>query len=396
MLRSPSLTTARSCAHVNNNFIQCMLIFFGGALCLLPLAARPTSDFSHSELLSAVPSQRNRDSAVAAFALGLPILAEILVEKITSLSTAGRSEKVKIHFGRQLLNTGERFLLACGILTIPITAFLPGKTFQLVNIYLCLRKCRFMFVGGTVITSLSRYDVTFWTVRKTYSIVTCLIIGSVLGSYAENNNLHSYQPSSPLAIFAYGLYILALLILLYCNARWLQSIIPTYFTKQPLKPWLDKGSQKDLQITDAQLLLPLLYVATTGLVSVLLSIIFRVSPEIDRYNADALFYHHLALILYVVFIMYLGDRMMKYDVIRGLVSHTIPYIFPYVPLHVRARVLYSMYHLQDVFYLLSCTIICGTDSPSSFFLRSTHSLSRRRCTYGTFHTNYALLSTQLF
>jgi hypothetical protein len=325
----------RSCSHMNNNLIQVLLIFFGGALCLLPLAAKPTSDFSHSELLIAVPSQRNRDSAVAAFALGLPILAEIVVEVITSITTEGKAEKVKLHIGRQLLNTRERFLLACGILTIPITAFFPGNTFQLVNMYLCLRKCRFMFVGGTVITSLSRYDVTFWSVRQTYSIVTCLIVGSVLGSYAENNDQRIDRQLSPLAIFAYGCYILALLILLYCNARWLLSIIPTYFTKQTLKPWLDKGSQKDLHITDAQLLIPLLYVATTGLVSILLSIIFRVSPEIDAYNSDALFYHHLALILYVVFIMYLGDRMMKYDVIRGLVSHsvpyrTVPYALPYV------------------------------------------------------------------
>jgi hypothetical protein len=328
MLRPSMTSIIRSCAHMNNNFIQVLLIFFGGALCLLPLAAKPTSDFSDSELLTAVPSQRNRDSAVAAFALGLPILAEIVVEVITSITTEGRAEKVKLHIGRQLLNTRERFLLACGILTIPITAFFPGNTFQLVNIYLCLRKCRFMFVGGTVITSLSRYDVTFWSVRHTYSIVTCLIVGSVLGSYAENNNQHIGRQLSPLAIFAYGCYILALVILLYCNARWLLSIIPTYFTKQTLKPWLDKGSQKDLHITDAQLLIPLLYVATTGLVSILLSIIFRVSPEIDAYNADALFYHHLALILYVVFIMYLGDRMMKYDVIRGLVSYCVAYALP--------------------------------------------------------------------
>lgn len=339
MLRLPMSSVIRCCAHMNNNFIQVLMIFFGGVLCLLPLAAKPTSDFSHSDLFNAVPSQRNRDSAVAAFALGLPILAEIVVEVITSISTKGRSEKVKIHFGRQLLNTRERFLLACGILTIPITAFLPASTFQLINIYLCLRKCRFIFVGGTVITSLSRYDVTFWSVRKTYSILSCIIGGSVLGSYSENNNQYAGRQLSPLSIFAYGLYLLALMILLYCNTRWLLSITPTYFAKQTSKPWLDGGSQKDLHITDAQLLIPLLYVITTGLVSVLLSIVFRVSPEIDAYNADALFFHHLGLVLYVVLIMYLSDRMMKYDVIRGLVSPTVPYISSYV----LCRMLYPIF-----------------------------------------------------
>lgn len=323
MQRPPLTSIFCSFIHGNSNLIQILLIFLGGALCLLPLTGNPSIDLSHSDLLNAVPSQRNRDSAVAAFALGLPILGEVIVEMITSISTEGKSEKVKIHLGGQLLNTRERFLMALGILTIPITAFLPEDTVDLVNIYLCLRKCRFIFVGGTIITSLCRYDVAFWTVKKSFSIVVCLVIGSVMGSFSENGSLRGRRSTHELAGIAYGFFILALCILLYCNARWFLSVIPSLFSKQALKPWRDGVSQKDPQITDAQLLLPLLYVFTTGLVSIIICVIFRVSPEIDAYNSDALFYHHLALIMYVIFLMYLSDRMMKYDVIRGLVSATV-------------------------------------------------------------------------
>ena len=45
-----------------------------------------------------------------------------------------------------------------------------------------------------------------------------------------------------------------------------------------------------------------------------------VYPEVETSNSNVIFYNHLALVGYLLFVMYISERMVKYDIIQGLVS----------------------------------------------------------------------------
>jgi hypothetical protein len=292
----------------------CIFIGFG---CLMPLffAANNASEYKGSELQKAISSQRNRDSAITAIALAVPILLGLFTEKIISVFVQNNEQSDKFRAKYSLLNRTERFAIACGLMTIPITAFLPNDIRNLVNIYLCLRRCRYVLIGGAITISLYRLDKNVFTRLKTCFIIVLVAIGSVSGCYAENFcNLRS---NNYILIRELGAlcYLLASTTTIYCIANWLYIV-----AKSKLK---GSTASEDYYDRDLKATLPILYTATTGTAILLIATTNRANPETDRYTASSLFYNHMGLILFLIFLLSLSDRAMKYEIIRGLVSQSI-------------------------------------------------------------------------
>lgn len=288
---------------------------FIGFSCLIPLfiGATNSSEYIDSDLHAAISSHRNRDSAITAIALALPILAELAIERIISAFIKDKSENTKSIVKHALLNRTERFAVACGLLTIPITAFLPHHILSFVNIYLCLRKCRYVITGAAVLVSLYRLDNNVFTLLKTCFNIVLVAIGSVSGCYAEN--FCDLRGTNYLVIRELGnfCYLLAGIITLYCILRWLISFISV----------LIKGytTTEEYMDTDLNTVLPILYVFSTGGAIIIMLTTNRVNPDSDKYTSSTLFYHHMGLILYIIFLISLSERAIKFEIIRGLVSH---------------------------------------------------------------------------
>ena len=299
------------------NFCQILLCFVGGICCFIPLHASSLTDYANSMRRETLTSSRSRDSAIAAVALTLPIFLEIITDIITSV--AAKSEKVEMHVKQALLNTRERFVLACGVLSVSVTAFLPADYPHLVNIYLCTNNCRLTFVGGAVIISLCRCDPKCWTLRKTYLALMLLVTSTVIGTFADNWS--ALSPIKYLHDVAYALFMSALTILLYCNILWLYSTLPKLISL------LSKKMRKsDIVNRNSLPIFPFMYVATVTLATIVLVVTRRTYPERERKNADALFYHNLGFNMYLLFIMYISERQTKFEVIQGLVSISIVYL----------------------------------------------------------------------
>jgi uncharacterized membrane protein len=292
----------------------CIILGFS---CLIPLcfATNNSSEYNGSNLQIAITSLRNRDSAITAIALAVPILLELVTEKIISVFIKDKPESDKFRVKHALLNRIERFAIACGLLTIPMTAFLPQSLPNLVNVYLCLRKCRYVLIGGAVTVSLYRLDKNFFTMLKTCFIIVLVAIGSVSGCYAEN--FCNLRGSNYIVIRELGnlCYLLASFTTIFCIAQWLSFVVTAKL----------KGStsSEEYNNTDLKTVLPILYIITTGVGIILLATLNRVNPEADRYTASALFYHHMGLILFLIFLISLSERAMKYEIIRGLVSQLV-------------------------------------------------------------------------
>jgi hypothetical protein len=307
----------RSFRNSSTDAKQMNCCLFIGFSCLIPLcfANINASEYNGSNLQIAVTSLRNRDSAITAIALAVPILLELMIEKLISVFIKDKPESDKLRVKHALLNRIERFAIACGLLTIPMTAFLPQSLPNLVNVYLCLRRCRFVLIGGAVTVSLYRLDKNFFTMLKTCFIIILVAIGSVSGCYAEN--FCDLRGNNYIVIRELGnlCYLLASFTTIFCIAKWLAFVVTA--------KWRGSTASEEYNDTDLKTVLPILYIITTGTGIIILATANRINPEADRYTASSLFYHHMGLILFLIFLISLSERAMKYEIIRGLVSQFV-------------------------------------------------------------------------
>ena len=291
--------------------IRELTCFFGGICCLMPLCLNSLVDYDESVLNASLMSGRRQDSGIAAFAIALPLLMNVIADMVA----ARRSTRNRIWGNHTLLNMGERLLIVCGMFTIVIAGLLPVRTNNMVNVYLCLRRCRSAMVMGAITISLERYDPKVWTVRRTNFTVCLVICGSLTSAFAMN------MSSSPVAQFSTSaIYLAGILNLIVCNITWLVSFItvccrriasPKVHTEQLL--WNHDATHSDT-------LHPFLFIGTTTLLLILTTITSTLYPDVSFYNGDAVFYNHLGSALYLVFIINLCDRKSKCDTMTGLVS----------------------------------------------------------------------------
>lgn len=356
---------------MSTNVTQISICFFAGIYCLFPLVIGPLTSFKDSSDLFDLTSQSNRDSSIVAIALTVPIFVDLATEIFTSIVIGDKSNKIKMHVKQALLNTRERFVLACGIITVPLTAFLPPATPHLVNIYLCLYKCRIILVGGSVLASLCRYNPVHWPMRATSSAIILLAVACITGSFADN----FYPPNTPSVAHSTAtiLFMAGSTIFFACNFRWLFYTLPPLFMQ-----YVRWNSNIRSASGSTDLLFPVLYVLTVTLSSLSLTILRRLYPENVKQSAEGVFHHNLAFNIYLLFVMYISERMMKYEVVQGLVrtctldsTHVIEaflsnfmsckfacYLFCYV-----TSILFSIF-----FFFLSL-LLCLFRFPSfSFFL----------------------------
>ena len=308
-------------AKYRTNKSHIILCLIGGMCCLLPLYFDPVSNLEETRLRQAVSSSINRESSIAILVLAVPIFMEILTDSVISLVNQGNTSK-DAYLGA-LLNHYERFIFFIGSIIVPFTAFFPSDTTKWAYLYLCLSKCQLALVGGAVVISLCRYDERYWSARSTFLYLILLGTGSVLGAFTENitkdtdtqSKMHMRSASYILIITATGMF--------YLNcARWLYAMTSKIFNEDI---WMEKTTTIKLKSdsTDKNLVFPLVYILTSIISSSSNIAIAVAYPGIGNLNDNALFYHNFASIFFLFFLTYISTRMVKNEVVRGLVSkHT--------------------------------------------------------------------------
>ena len=303
---------------MKRNVYQTLMVLLGGLLCLVPLCFSRLIDFSTTSAHIALASQINRDVGVAALTLTLPILLDVTVEILSAFATR-KLMKINAQIGTILLNTRERFLLACGMLTISIVVFLPTETPRKVNIYLCLNRCRVLFLVGSTAVSLCRLDPKFWTERMMYSGLTLMIISTIIGSFCDN--ISAFQ-SSGASTVALATYLTSFGIFTFCSIRWLWHTTPKVWAAARIAfIYSTAESERIENKSNNYLLFPYAYVLTVYLLSVILVVSKRLRPDEHVITTNSLFYRNLATNLYYLILIYISDKMIRHEIIYGLVSH---------------------------------------------------------------------------
>ena len=298
---------------MTTNVIQSMICIIGGLCCLIPLCFEPLREYDGPYTRVSLTSERYRDLAVAAIALTIPIFLEIITETIASVRSAFSLDRGEIKVQQALINTPERFILAGAVLTTSTIALMSDNSENYINTYICASKCRMTFVGGAIAASLCRFDSSYWSVRSTYFMLCLLISSSIMGSFADN----MIRANSTIDYVASALFMCAFAIFSYCNIMWLYSFGPTFYREVTSQALSDNSSRRSCSALSYQHL----YVVIVAVVSLVTIITRKIYPELESLNSSAVFHHNMGVNTYLILLLYISERMMKYEILQGLVSH---------------------------------------------------------------------------
>ena len=297
-----------------------LLILLGGIICFCPLLFGPLIYLEDSPRRPNLASRSNRDLAAGAVALSAPILVEITLKTVGSFSSDRKSTKVEKHMREALLSSTELFLLILGILSCHVTAFLPSDTPNLVNIFICGKRCRAVLACGTIATSCCRYDAKFWSIRATIATVLTVTFSSAVASM--HDNLPGLHEIKEIKIISATLFYIGYFIFSVNSIRWLLSIAPILFKKIncDCRSQIDGVSGETDAVTSGYHLYPLLYVVTTSLTSTIAVIMNGTFQKWEETDSNSISHHNLLITAYLFLVIYISNEMMKYEIIKGLVS----------------------------------------------------------------------------
>ena len=297
---------------MTTNVIQSMICIIGGLCCLTPLCFKPLREYNGPYTITSLTSERYRDLAVAAISLTIPIFLEIITETIANVRSAFSLNKDEINVQQALINTIERFILAGAVLTTSTIALMSANSENYINTYICASKCRMTFVGGTIAISLCRFDSNYWSVRSTYVLLCLLVSSSIMGSFADN----MIRANSTIDYVASALFMCAFAIFSYCNIMWLYSFGPTLYREVTAQARSDSSSRRSRSTLSYQHL----YVVIVATVSLAIMITRKIYPELESLNSSAVLHHNMGFNSYLILLLYISERMMKYEILQGLVS----------------------------------------------------------------------------
>lgn len=304
---------------VKTNDVQLGIVILAGIFCLLPLVFYRNSYLEDSILQqSLVKSEVYRELSSAVIALTIPLSMDTFTDIINKCTTV-QQDKLKEAPRGFLLNNIESVVFLCGIIVCPIASLLPSSTFNRVFVFMCCYKCQLVLVGGVVMSTLCRYNKDFWTVRNTY--ISLLLLAFSACSSASVNNLYQNKPVSQtlsnLYFISWFFSLASAVVFLWGCLWWLAVVIyphiKNYFSSRT-------KNTKNYETEQTNVFFPCLFVGISIVALIILIISGAFYTSLDLYDEVALSVSNAVYLLYVLFVSFLSMRMVKFEVVQGLVS----------------------------------------------------------------------------
>ena len=294
----------------------------GGICCFIPLYFDPQTYSLDSQTRSLISSQGSRDLAIATVALSVPIFLEIAADKITGIFQEEKSHRVSTHIMKALLTASERSLLIWGALICTATAFLPPEMPRLVDYYFCASRCRSIYFNGALALSLYRLDEGCWSLRTAVLAVILSVVSNNLAAFLDTTEI--FAEMEALRNFTSALFFVAIALIFIGSVKWLLSL-----SKKILARPIDISDGRSSHILRHRRgygrsnIFPLLYVIVTVFIIITLTLLRRLfSPGTSSTFTSSLSYN-VVTSLYPFVVNSISERMMKHEVINGLVSVVI-------------------------------------------------------------------------
>jgi hypothetical protein len=295
--------------NLTTNILQVLICYVGGFFCLIPLYYQPKSHLEESLLRHSINSVGYKYSSIAILALVIPVILDCITDLFFTLKKEKEDNNTIVREG--FLNNLEKVLFLSGVVILPIVAFFPESTKNWAFIYLCCNKCQQIFVYGALMISLSRYNNKCWTNRTTYITITSIALANAILSNVNNNETISARLRLNLDGFSFVLIVFGSLLFLISAIRWFLGPV-----KRQFRLLFKKTKSKE----KSELFFSVVYISMTILYIVIMAIFRSYFDRLEYYNAKALWINNLIYFAYVLFIIFISMRMVKSEVVQGLVS----------------------------------------------------------------------------
>ena len=315
---------------LRSNSFQAFFCFASGLFCCLPLfLGLPSNIEDHPLRLAITTSKGFAYTCVASIALSIPLFIDVLIDISTSFDKTSNSASNRLKLQSSgtarfnFLNISERLLILLGIIVLPLIIFLPKSTPNLSLVYVCLFKCQQCWIGGTVALSLSRYDKHYFSNDIILASLTSFSIGLVSSAFTDNI-LPTESTAHILPILDMVTLIFILmpcvsflvlstrwLVLVYLRASRWSNILFCYSKQQPpMTP--NTGVDHTF--------FPMVYTVSGICIILALCVLSGVSFRIQSYTEINLLQINTPYLIFVILVSILSLRMVKYEVVQGLVS----------------------------------------------------------------------------
>ena len=301
------------------NFFLYLTAFLGGTICFLPLPFDLSGENLTSNQLEQPISCGSRDLSVATVALSVPIFMGVIAEIISYVLKDKKSEIVKKSGRQDLLNATERTLIAAALLISSVVSFLPPETTNLANLSLCASRCRSVWTTGAITISFSRFDSKHWPIYGAFTKTLLVVLANCLAAFADNIN--SSERDMPVRVASYfAMYAAVIFFFAECY-RYMRSVAPRLYK---MLAYIcgrngDENSAERRATCSFRYLFPLFYIITTIFLVLVLVIQQWTFARVGIYAPGSTYIRDVVTYSYLFFIMFISERMMKYEVIEGLV-----------------------------------------------------------------------------
>ena len=339
MIRNGS---ANSTPLLNTNTFHVVFSLLTGLCCFVPLCMGVTSPLEERPLRDALQKGSGFTySCIAAVALVIPLFIDLLIDIGYDIATVVVKPSGKITARFNFLNKNERFLFLLGIAVLPLLIFVPKSTPNLALIYICCNKCQQTWIGGTVALSLCRYDKQYFSDKSTWASLILFAIAMIGSTFIDN--LYAIKPPAQhIAILDMGTFIISAipcLLFLFNSSRWLilahyraiqwTNVLFFYSKSRQIHP----SAATSISANSDHTFFPMIYTLIGMIVLVLLSILIGTSSRIEDYSEMNLVQGNLPFLVFVISVTILSMRMVKFEVIQGLVSNVcllLSCLFPFI------------------------------------------------------------------
>ena len=311
---------------LGSNALHVSICFLGGFCCFLPLVLRVKSNMEETPLKKSFTNGHYfRDSSVASLALATPLALDIIIDLVITLVRRIRVISTDCVGSQTCLNNMEKFLCLIGIIVVPLTAFLPDDLSNLTLIFICCNKCQSFVVGATVMISICRCNRNLWSVMCTLAFLLLMTFAQITSTFSLNTAMgERHGPINDLMVTASDISTLMAvsvvlawsfrsLFYLFCQAyRDLRSV-------ELVRP--NETSSERHGRTHVFFSICWLSVFVAGITT--LVTISRVYGSIENWTGFALLLNNVTYLTFELSITILTMRMVKFDVVKGLVSASL-------------------------------------------------------------------------
>jgi hypothetical protein len=312
---------------LSSNFLHVLICCLGGLCCFLPLFGDTPSYLEDTKLKRTLTQGNSfRDSSVASLALASPLALDILMDVGISLIKKIRVIPTEPLTPQTCLNNMEKTLCLLGIIVVPLAAFVPDYN-NLALVFVCCNKCQSFVVGATVMTSICRCNRNRWTVISTLTFLLLLIFAQITSTFSLNTSVSSSNNTfnNNMVAAADVCTMMAVSLMLLCSIQSLFTLSCQAYNDVKSVKLIRPNETGSERHSRNYVFFSICWLAIFVVGVVFLIAISQTYGSIIHFNETALLLNSVTYLSFELAITILTMRMVKFDVVKGLVSSSLDF-----------------------------------------------------------------------